>query len=215
MSSGGFGAGSLNLLSSDTRDFHVDRFLPFLTENTDFTVVGVIGPTGGEDSRSTAKHCSNSLEPRVSSERLVLLDSQPVFGPSVLAEMVHSALRTASNILSRNSWMKTPPKNALHNREINPQNIFPLKKALLQNFRHSSFISQKFEESPLCPESFDVGVALPNLFLIPSKASDETSSYPYESYFTMSSNLRDQVLSTSSSSFTSDGQMRSSPNPKL
>ncbi|KAE9464668.1 hypothetical protein C3L33_03463, partial [Rhododendron williamsianum] len=37
--------GSLNLLS-DSWDFHTDRFLPFLTDNTDFTVVGVIGPPG-------------------------------------------------------------------------------------------------------------------------------------------------------------------------
>ncbi|CAM8968475.1 unnamed protein product [Rhodiola kirilowii] len=37
--------GSLNLVSENW-EFHADRFLPFLTENTDFTVVGVIGPTG-------------------------------------------------------------------------------------------------------------------------------------------------------------------------
>ncbi|KAL6122946.1 hypothetical protein ACLB2K_075470 [Fragaria x ananassa] len=37
--------GSLNLLS-DSWDFHIDRFLPFLTDNTEFTVVGVIGPPG-------------------------------------------------------------------------------------------------------------------------------------------------------------------------
>ncbi|KAE8735808.1 Copine family isoform 1 [Hibiscus syriacus] len=37
--------GSLNLLS-DSWEFHIDRFLPFLTENTDFKVVGIIGPPG-------------------------------------------------------------------------------------------------------------------------------------------------------------------------
>ncbi|XP_058000270.1 uncharacterized protein LOC110660412 isoform X5 [Hevea brasiliensis] len=37
--------GSLNILS-DSWEFHIDRFLPFLTENIDFTVIGVIGPPG-------------------------------------------------------------------------------------------------------------------------------------------------------------------------
>uniref|UniRef100_A0A2P2JCX3 Uncharacterized protein MANES_09G124800 n=1 Tax=Rhizophora mucronata TaxID=61149 RepID=A0A2P2JCX3_RHIMU len=105
---------NLNLLS-DSWDFHIDRFLPFLTENTDFTVVGVIGPPGvgkstimnelygfdgsspgmpppfaiqSEDNRATARHCTIGIEPRVSAERLILLDTQPVFSPSVLAEMM-------------------------------------------------------------------------------------------------------------------------------
>ncbi|KAF3432666.1 hypothetical protein FNV43_RR23768 [Rhamnella rubrinervis] len=106
--------GSLNLLS-DSWDFHIDRFLPFLTENTEFTVVGVIGPPGvgkstimnelygfdatspgmlppyatqSEDARVMARHTSMGIEPRVSAERFILLDTQPVFSPSVLAEMM-------------------------------------------------------------------------------------------------------------------------------
>ncbi|PQM41225.1 protein SMG9-like [Prunus yedoensis var. nudiflora] len=106
--------GSLNLLS-DSWDFHIDRFLPFLTENTEFTVVGVIGPPGvgkstimnelygfdatspgmlppfaieTEEGKAMARHCSMGIEPRVSAERLILLDTQPVFSPSVLAEMM-------------------------------------------------------------------------------------------------------------------------------
>ncbi|KAL1320720.1 hypothetical protein HN51_065423 [Arachis hypogaea] len=105
---------SLNLLS-DSWDFHIDRFLPFLTENTDFTVIGVIGPSGAgkstimneiygfdstspgmlppfstqsEETRAMARHCSTGIEPRVSSERIILLDTQPVFSASVLAEMM-------------------------------------------------------------------------------------------------------------------------------
>ncbi|KAK4777061.1 hypothetical protein SAY86_005749 [Trapa natans] len=105
---------SLNLLS-DSWEFHIDRFLPFLTENTDFTVVGVIGPPGAgkstimnelygfdgsspgmllpfaiqsEDTRAMAKHCTTGIESRVSADRLILLDTQPVFSPSVLAEMM-------------------------------------------------------------------------------------------------------------------------------
>ncbi|XP_074311495.1 uncharacterized protein LOC141647275 [Silene latifolia] len=104
---------SLNLLS-DTWDFHFDRFLPFLTDNTDFTVVGVIGPPGvgkstilnliygfdptspgmlppfgiqSEETRANARHCTTGMEPRISSERFILLDTQPLFSPSVLAEM--------------------------------------------------------------------------------------------------------------------------------
>ncbi|OIT37961.1 PREDICTED: protein SMG9-like [Nicotiana attenuata] len=106
--------GSLNLLS-DTWDFHSDRFLPFLTDNTEFTVVGVIGPPGvgkstimneiygfdatspgvlppfaieTEETRAMSKHCTVGIEPRVSAERIILLDTQPVFSPSVLAEMI-------------------------------------------------------------------------------------------------------------------------------
>nr|GMD20465.1 protein SMG9-like [Ipomoea batatas] len=94
--------GSLNLLS-DSWELHTDRFLPFLTDNTDFTVVGVIGPPGvgkstimneiygfdssspgmlppfaiqSEEIRAMAKHCTVGVEPRVSSERIILLDSQ-------------------------------------------------------------------------------------------------------------------------------------------
>ncbi|CAL0332052.1 unnamed protein product [Lupinus luteus] len=105
---------SLNLLS-DSWDFHIDRFLPFLTENTDFTVIGVIGPPGvgkstimnelygfdstspgmlppfsvlSEETRAMARHCSTGIEPRISSERIILLDTQPVFSASVLSEMM-------------------------------------------------------------------------------------------------------------------------------
>ncbi|CAN1235961.1 Nonsense-mediated mRNA decay factor SMG9 [Linum grandiflorum] len=115
---------ALNLLS-DSWDFHFDRFLPFLTENTDFTVVGVIGPPGvgkstimneiygfdgtspgmlppfnvqSEDNRVMARHCTVGIEPRISAERVILLDTQvsyfsfsllqPVFSPSILTEMV-------------------------------------------------------------------------------------------------------------------------------
>ncbi|XP_010549827.1 PREDICTED: protein SMG9-like [Tarenaya hassleriana] len=105
---------SLNILS-DSWDFHIDRFLPFLTENTDFTVVGVIGPPGvgkstilneiygfdasspgmlqpfaiqSEEIRAMAKHCTIGIEPRISAERFILLDTQPVFSPSILAEMI-------------------------------------------------------------------------------------------------------------------------------
>ncbi|ESW29050.1 hypothetical protein PHAVU_002G039600 [Phaseolus vulgaris] len=105
---------SLNLLS-DSWDFHIDRFLPFLTENTDFTVIGVIGPPGvgkstimnelygfdssspgmlppfavqSEETRAMARHCSPGVEPRISTERIILLDTQPVFSASVLAEMM-------------------------------------------------------------------------------------------------------------------------------
>ncbi|GAB4858180.1 hypothetical protein Ancab_009577 [Ancistrocladus abbreviatus] len=105
--------GSLNLLS-DSWDFHIDRILPFLTENTDFTVIGIIGPPGvgkstimneiygfdptspgmlppfaiqSEETRVNAKHCTIGVEPRISAERLILLDTQPVFSPSILAEM--------------------------------------------------------------------------------------------------------------------------------
>lgn len=41
-----------------------------------------------EDIRAMARHCTVGIEPRISAERLILLDTQPVFSPSVLAEMM-------------------------------------------------------------------------------------------------------------------------------
>ncbi|GJX87584.1 SMG9-like protein [Tanacetum coccineum] len=106
--------GYLNLLS-DSWDFHTDRFLPFLTDNTDFMVIGVIGPTGvgkstimneiygfdatspgmlppfaieSIETKAMAKHCTVGIEPRITSERIILLDTQPVYSPSVLADMI-------------------------------------------------------------------------------------------------------------------------------
>ncbi|XP_010261639.1 PREDICTED: protein SMG9-like isoform X3 [Nelumbo nucifera] len=94
--------GSLNLLS-DSWEFHIDRILPFMTENTDFTVIGVIGPPGvgkstilnelygfdgtspgmlppfvteSEEIRAMARHCTTGIELRISAERLILLDTQ-------------------------------------------------------------------------------------------------------------------------------------------
>ncbi|XP_065853858.1 uncharacterized protein [Euphorbia lathyris] len=118
--------GSLNLLS-DSWEFHIDRFLPFLTENTDFTVVGVIGPPGvgkstimnelygfdssspgmlppftiqSEDNKAMARHCSVGIEPRISAERLILLDTQSVFSPSILAEMMRPDGSSTISVLS-------------------------------------------------------------------------------------------------------------------
>lgn len=104
---------SLNLLSPDSLDFHIDRILPFLSENTDYTVIGVIGTAGSgkstimnelydvsslgslppfatqsEEIKAMAKHCTAGIDLRISTHhRLILLDTQPLFSPSVLAEM--------------------------------------------------------------------------------------------------------------------------------
>jgi protein SMG9 len=84
-------------------------------DNTDFTVVGVIGAPGvgkstilnelygfdgttsgvlppfqvqSEETRAMARHCSVGIELRMSVERFILLDTQPVFSPSVLADIM-------------------------------------------------------------------------------------------------------------------------------
>ncbi|GAA0151502.1 hypothetical protein LIER_10210 [Lithospermum erythrorhizon] len=122
--------GSLNLLS-DSWEFHTDRFLSFLTDNTEFMVVGVIGTTGvgkstilneiygfdpssnvgmlppfaiqSEETRAMAKHCTIGIEPRVSTERIILLDTQPVFSPSVLAEMIRPDGSSTVSVISGES----------------------------------------------------------------------------------------------------------------
>lgn len=121
--------GSLNLLS-ESWDFHTDRFLPFLTDNTDFTVIGVIGPAGvgkstimneiygfdvsspgmlppfaieSEETIANARHCTIGIEPRISAERIILLDTQPVYSPSVLAEMIRPDGSSTISVLSGES----------------------------------------------------------------------------------------------------------------
>ncbi|KAB2011207.1 hypothetical protein ERO13_D09G004200v2 [Gossypium hirsutum] len=121
--------GSLNLLS-DSWEFHIDRFLPFLTENTDFKVVGIIGPPGAgkstimnelygfdgvspgmlppfaiqsEETRAMARHCTVGIEPRISAERLILLDTQSVFSPSVLSEIMRPDGSSTVSVLSGES----------------------------------------------------------------------------------------------------------------
>ncbi|KAI3996562.1 hypothetical protein MKX01_009394 [Papaver californicum] len=51
---------------------------------------GMLPPfvTQSEEIRAMSKHCSVGIELRVSSERLILLDTQPIFSPSVLAELM-------------------------------------------------------------------------------------------------------------------------------
>ncbi|KAJ6809349.1 protein SMG9-like isoform X2 [Iris pallida] len=121
--------GSLNLFT-DSWDFHSDRVLPFLTENNDFTVIGIIGPTGvgkstilnelygydgsspgmlppfavqSDETRTMAKHCTTGIELRISSERLILLDTQPVFSSSVLVDMMRPDGSSAISIINGES----------------------------------------------------------------------------------------------------------------
>ncbi|CAN6283658.1 unnamed protein product [Urochloa humidicola] len=79
-----------------------DHALQYFTENNDFMVIGVIGPLGvgnstimklyGKDASSpgmlppfptqneemklTGKHCTTSIDLRISNERVILLDTQ-------------------------------------------------------------------------------------------------------------------------------------------
>ncbi|CAL9060751.1 uncharacterized protein LOC135643000 [Musa acuminata AAA Group] len=118
--------GSLNLFS-ESWEFHTDRILPFLTENSDFTVIGIIGPPGvgkstimnelygfdgsspgmlppfathSDETRAMAKHCTTAIELRVSAERLILLDAQPIFSPSILVDMMRPDGSSAISVLN-------------------------------------------------------------------------------------------------------------------
>ncbi|XP_066377913.1 uncharacterized protein [Miscanthus floridulus] len=106
--------GSLSLVS-DAWEAHTDKILPYLTENNDFMVIGVIGPPGvgkstimnelyghdasspgmlppfptqTEETRLMGKHCTTGIDIRISNERVILLDAQPVYSPSVLIDML-------------------------------------------------------------------------------------------------------------------------------
>uniref|UniRef100_A0A0E0HK14 gluconokinase n=1 Tax=Oryza nivara TaxID=4536 RepID=A0A0E0HK14_ORYNI len=118
--------GSLSLVS-DAWEVHTDKILPYLTENNDFMVIGVIGPTGvgkstimnelygydgsspgmlppfatqTEEIKAMAKHCTAGIDIRISNERVILLDTQPVFSPSVLIDMMKPDGSSAIPILS-------------------------------------------------------------------------------------------------------------------
>ncbi|KAK8970347.1 hypothetical protein KSP40_PGU008922 [Platanthera guangdongensis] len=121
--------GSLSFIS-DSWDVHIDRILPFLTENTDFTVIGIIGPPGvgkstimnelygfdgsspgmlppfatqSDEIRAMAKHCTTGVELRISTERFILLDVQPLFSPSVLVDMMRPDGTSAISVLNGES----------------------------------------------------------------------------------------------------------------
>ncbi|XP_059066790.1 uncharacterized protein LOC131062450 isoform X2 [Cryptomeria japonica] len=121
--------GSLNLLS-DSWDFHPDRLFNLVTDNTDFTVIGVLGPPGvgkstilnelygfdrntsgvlppfavqSEENRAMARHCSVGIELRMSVERFILLDTQPVLSASVLTEMMRPDGSSAISVLGGDS----------------------------------------------------------------------------------------------------------------
>ncbi|TVT98460.1 hypothetical protein EJB05_46745, partial [Eragrostis curvula] len=106
--------GSLSLVS-ESWEAHTDKFLPYLTENNDFMVIGIIGPPGvgkstimnelygydgsspgmlppfstqTEEIKLMAKHCTTGIDIRISNERVILLDTQPVYSPSVLIDMM-------------------------------------------------------------------------------------------------------------------------------
>lgn len=51
---------------------------------------GMLPPfaTQSDETRAMAKHCTTGIELRVSAERLILLDAQPIYSPSVLVDMM-------------------------------------------------------------------------------------------------------------------------------
>ncbi|KAG9454406.1 hypothetical protein H6P81_007310 [Aristolochia fimbriata] len=308
----------VNLLS-DSWDFHTDRILPFLTDNTDFTVIGVIGPPGAgkstimnelygfdgsspgmlppfatqsEETRAMARHCTMGIELRISTERLILLDTQPIFSPSVLAEMMrpdgssaisvlngeslsadlahelmgiqlgvflasicHVLLVISEGVHDINMWHlmltvdllkhgipdpsllspntqssnlgpdKDNKDNSSENNEefladpvfvytklqesdLHPRKITKLKAALSQYFSSSSFcriehaISSKEESSHNVKNRNNTGLMDQSLFLLPTKVQDDSQRAQYRSYMSMLGQLRDQILSMNSHTFT-------------
>ncbi|KAF5960301.1 hypothetical protein HYC85_001510 [Camellia sinensis] len=71
----------------------------------DGTSPGMLPPFAiqSEETRAMARHCSVGIEPRISAERIILLDTQPVFSPSVLAEMIRPDGSSTISVLSGES----------------------------------------------------------------------------------------------------------------
>jgi protein SMG9 len=64
--------------------------LPSFHDSECGLMTGVLPPfqVQSEDTRAMARHCSVGIELRMSVERFILLDTQPVFSPSVLADIM-------------------------------------------------------------------------------------------------------------------------------
>ncbi|KAL1458575.1 hypothetical protein WDU94_008713 [Cyamophila willieti] len=93
-------------LIDDNLEFHTGSLQSFLTEQTDFTVIGVIGlqgsgkstilshlvrntdcrifPVQSEANMLECSHCTTGLDIYVSNNRLILLDTQPILSPSLM-----------------------------------------------------------------------------------------------------------------------------------
>lgn len=72
---------------------------------SDSSSPGMMSPFGveSEETRAMARHCTVGIEPRISSERIILLDTQPVFSPSVLAEMIRPDGSSTLSVISGES----------------------------------------------------------------------------------------------------------------
>lgn len=72
---------------------------------SDSSSPGMMSPfvVESEETRAMARHCTVGIEPRISSERIILLDTQPVFSPSVLAEMIRPDGSSTLSVISGES----------------------------------------------------------------------------------------------------------------
>ncbi|KAI5055022.1 hypothetical protein GOP47_0030167 [Adiantum capillus-veneris] len=121
--------GSLSLIS-ESWEIYPDRLLPLMSDNTDFTVIGVLGPSGvgkstilnelygfdanspgvlppfsvlSDESKAMARHCSVGVELRMSAERFILLDTQPLFSASVLTDLMRPDGSSSISVLAGES----------------------------------------------------------------------------------------------------------------
>ncbi|ONK56269.1 uncharacterized protein A4U43_C10F5860 [Asparagus officinalis] len=129
--------------------------------------------TQSEETIAMAKHCTAGVELRVSSERLILLDAQPLFSPSVLVDMMRPDGLSTIYVLNGESLSADLAHELLG---IQRHSAVPLLESLL----HSPGLPLTLLKLP--PEPIDLGSVwgwhLSNLLRVNPSVGPQRSNLP-------------------------------------
>lgn len=71
-------------------------------------------PILSEETKAMARHSTSGIEPRISPQRLLLLDTQPVFSASVLADLLRPDSSSSSSVSMLTPDSSSTPDLAHH-----------------------------------------------------------------------------------------------------